>query len=268
MFVTRHDVRLQDCASQGPGSTGSAVSRDLLQQFAFAWIDGGRFNAPQPKFASLSFASLTGASLDGKAEPKTGTSFPARFCHLVKRNCPVLAGVGVRNKRLLGMKNIDVYSLGLYVDPSSTKRLANKYKGAAPDALAKNQKFLDELADAKGPAKTLRVFVTTKLLTSSRFFNGLRESLIPALRKVGENDSSLQSLEKLFEGVHFRRGYDLAFSSTPSGALAVQVGGTEAGKVENPKLTTAFFGLYLGSNAVSPDAKVDIGHGLVGIANS
>jgi hypothetical protein len=37
----------------------------------------------------------------------------------------------------------------------------------------------------------------------------------------------LQSLEKLFEGVHFRRGYDLAFSSTPSGALAVQVGGTE-----------------------------------------
>lgn len=49
----------------------------------------------------------------------------------------------------------------------------------------------------------------------------------PGLRQVGENDSSLQSLEKLFEGVHFRRGYDLAFSSTPSGGLAVQVGGTE-----------------------------------------
>ena len=41
------------------------------------------------------------------AEAKTGTSFPGTFCHLKKRDCPSIVGVGARAKRLLGVKNID-----------------------------------------------------------------------------------------------------------------------------------------------------------------
>ena len=41
------------------------------------------------------------------AEAKTGTSFPGTFCHLKKRDCPSIVGVGARAKRLLGVKNVD-----------------------------------------------------------------------------------------------------------------------------------------------------------------
>ena len=41
------------------------------------------------------------------AEAKTGTAFPGTFCHLKKRDCPSIVGVGARAKRLLGVKNVD-----------------------------------------------------------------------------------------------------------------------------------------------------------------
>jgi hypothetical protein len=37
----------------------------------------------------------------------------------------------VRAKRLLGLKNINVYALGLYVDAPAAKRALHKHKGAA-----------------------------------------------------------------------------------------------------------------------------------------
>ncbi len=47
--------------------------------------------------------------------------------------------------------------------------------------------------------------------------------------QVGEDESSLVVFEKLFDGAQFRRGYDLTFSSTSSGSLAVQIAGKEVG---------------------------------------
>ena len=50
----------------------------------------------------------------------------------------------VRAKRLLGIKNIDVYAMALYVDADGARGvLAHKFRGAAPDQLAKNQQLFD-----------------------------------------------------------------------------------------------------------------------------
>ncbi len=56
--------------------------------------------------------------------------------------------------------------------------------------------------------------------------------------QVGEDESSLVVFEKLFDGAQFRRGYDLTFSSTSSGALAVQIAGKE---VMHPGAGSVFF---------------------------
>lgn len=94
MFVTREDLRLPDSSCSRPGSSGRLAVGDDLRKFASKFFQFEHLAANQSKFASLSFASLSGASVEGSVEPKTGSVFPARFCHLVKRNCPVLTGVG------------------------------------------------------------------------------------------------------------------------------------------------------------------------------
>lgn len=44
-------------------------------------------------------------------EPATGIAFPGNFCTTKATACPALAGMGVRAKRLLGIKNINVYAV-------------------------------------------------------------------------------------------------------------------------------------------------------------
>lgn len=53
-----------------------------------------------PRGAASPFASLTAAALaalpkpTGAIEPRTKTAFPGDYCHLVKKACPRLTGVG------------------------------------------------------------------------------------------------------------------------------------------------------------------------------
>lgn len=59
-----------------------------------AWL------ASLPRGAVSPFASLTAAALaalpkpTGAVEPRTKTAFPGEYCHLVKKACPRLTGVG------------------------------------------------------------------------------------------------------------------------------------------------------------------------------
>lgn len=61
---------------------------------ALGWL------ARLPRGAASAFASLSAAALAalpkpaGAVEPRTKTAFPGEFCHLVKKACPRLTGVG------------------------------------------------------------------------------------------------------------------------------------------------------------------------------
>lgn len=49
-----------------------------------------------------------------------------------------------RTKRIAGVKNLDIYALGLFVDPSAVRgALQGKFRGADPASLAKDQKLFD-----------------------------------------------------------------------------------------------------------------------------
>ena len=164
----------------------------------------------------------------------------------------------VRSKRLLGLKNVDVYSLGFYVDPAALSSRHGKDSGSQNNT---DQLLSEVVADA-AVAKTLRVVVTTGMLNASRFVKGVRESLAPALAKVGAG-GSMESFETIFEGLSLSKGTELVFSNVPcSGALRVRVGGKEVGVVSDKRFAPALFGLYFGPDSVSPSGREDIKAGI------
>lgn len=93
--------------------------------------------------SAASSAHPPGRLVIGKSmqEPGSGTVFEGQLCAAKgPSDCRDLVAVGLRSKRLLGLKNIDVYSIALFVDPTSLqKELAGKIKGHSAESLAKDQ---------------------------------------------------------------------------------------------------------------------------------
>jgi len=203
-----------------------------------------------------------GGTSEAQKESRTGTPFPKDFCHLSKANCPSLMGVGSRRKRLLGMKNVDVYALGFYIDEEAAqKALGPKFGSAESSSLEKNQSLCDEVVNSKDIEKTVRIVITSGMLNHDRFLGGLKESLVPACKKAGDVES-LPQFEQLFEGAEFKKGMELAFTSTKAGGLAARIDSRDVGEVGSSSFTRAFFGLYLGGSPVSPEGKTNISQGL------
>ncbi|CAI5997213.1 unnamed protein product [Closterium sp. NIES-65] len=70
-----------------------------------------------------------------------------------------LAGVGVRNKNLLGLKNIKVYAYGVYVDQAALKKqLSSKYGGMKGEAL-KGSRWLVEDAITADVTMAVRLVI-------------------------------------------------------------------------------------------------------------
>lgn len=59
--------------------------------------------------------------------------------------------MGVRAKRLLGLKNINVYAVGLYVEAPAAKRVLAKYKSVQADALVGTPSRLSSLDAQQRP---------------------------------------------------------------------------------------------------------------------
>ena len=112
-----------------------------------------------PLFAAISFGASPRASLKPRVEPKTGLEFPELFCSRGKDGCAELQGVGVRAKRIAGLKDVNVYALGIYVEEAALDRAVKpKHKGKAAAALAKDAALFSGAARwrfgrAKAPAQ-------------------------------------------------------------------------------------------------------------------
>lgn len=67
--------------------------------------------APWASISSSLMNNLGKPGASGRVETHTNVEFPLEFC-LSKKPCPQLAGIGVRTKRLLGIKNLNIYAAG------------------------------------------------------------------------------------------------------------------------------------------------------------
>ena len=152
-----------------------------------------------------------------------------------------------RSKRII--KNIDVYALGVYMDaPALADRATTS---PSPEAAVAS------LADDATLPKTVRVVVTTGLMTAPRFLKSVKESLLPALTARGAAPS-FDAFASLFDGTPLTKGTEIVFSNAPDGALAVRIAGADVGSVKDARFGPALFGLWLGAAPVSPDARASV----------
>ena len=107
MFVTRKGAGI---ASEGRDASYSyRQSLPCFATLSFAGVPSG----PHPGFASLSMAVPGQSRMKVEAgnvvqEAATGLEFTREYCTRGKTsNCSKVAGLGVRAKRILGMKNIN-----------------------------------------------------------------------------------------------------------------------------------------------------------------
>eukprot|EP00951_Prasinocladus_malaysianus_P033506 scaffold331996_cov38-Prasinocladus_malaysianus.AAC.1 len=112
MFTTSREARLPSAerTASGPIHSGSASAASLLASTTFA------FSTPR---AHTGFASLS-LAVPGQKDPKsasccaktvkeaaTGLEFSKEFCTRGSANCSKVTGLGVRAKKILGLKNIN-----------------------------------------------------------------------------------------------------------------------------------------------------------------
>jgi hypothetical protein len=167
----------------------------------------------------------------------------------------------VRAKRVLGLKNINVYALGLYVDGPGAKRALRSAGTPSPN----NQRAFDALVSGcEGVERTLRLVITTNLLKRSTFVSTLEERLGPALRKAGEA-KTFDAFASLFDGVDFKSGTEVVFSTKGGGKLSTRIDGKEKASLASRALCESLLDIYLGKDPVSPDAKKAFGEGLAAL---
>lgn len=190
----------------------------------------------------LSAYFLSGAfdCLDVK-EPLTGASFPSQI------GKQQLVATGVRRK----FGQLKVYAVALYLEKSS--RL---WSDPAPTL----KRFLN---DAPGHC-SLRIVVTSSLVTKHKLSEGLRESLKPRLLerlKSAEAEEVLESFATaLTDGPALKRGTQLLFT-LQQGNIHLQMG-KYAADVKSKALVQALLAIYVDGKAVAPEFKDAIFKGL------
>lgn len=260
-------------AVQGVGLQGLGDDSPSTQPLFFRLSCGSRATwGPRGlPFASVSNAKPCRASIEGASalhggvvEKSTGTVYPLEYCCLKTKDCPQLMGVGVRSKRILGIKNINVYALGLYVDGNHAKQALRRYQGVEPDALTQDQRFYADLVEAHDVERTLRLVITFAHISRAQFVRALEERLNPFVER-DEDKMLLQTFKQQFDEVDIRPGLEICFVAGPNGRLVTKIAGEKKQDFCSPAIVSALLNIYVGEDTVSPDAKASIGRGLAAL---
>lgn len=223
--------------------------------------------SPALPFASLSSAGLAGSCCSSKRaisqrEERTGLEFPEEVN--TASGSAWLVGTGSRTKRILGIKDINVYALGLYVEPSAAKKCLTKYKDK--DNALETQEFYNDVISSKDLGKTLKVIVSFGGLKRHHFVNAIEERLAPVMT-ADKDQVALEQFKHQFDDVAFHRGLQIDFTHTHDNVMLTRVQDKEV-CIPSEVLCRQFFSLYLGQNPVSAEAKQHIGMGLSSLLKS
>lgn len=212
--------------------------------------------------ASLAIAGSPDAETEGAAEqnfrmePQTGLEFPAQVEEggLEKQ----LAGLGVRNKKLFGLKNLKIYAFGVYANPKSLyQTLLGKYGSTLPSNLKDDSSFFNDVLN-QDTQLAVRLTIYYKGLKIGQVRSAFEESLGSKILKLSGKPQKdlLSSFTKLFkDDFKLERGTVIEISRLPQQVLVTKIGGNEVGRVKSPLLCRAFFELYLGDEPFDKQAK-------------
>ena len=190
--------------------------------------------------------TLNGNKITDKA---TGISFPTSKSFGFSRKSYSLLGAGVRAKSLY-VAEVNVYSVGLYVDGGVAKNVLKKFKGKSSEDIAKDKTFYDTLLTSKGLDQIL-------YLTFAR--GVAAEKVVDALTSVENVDAStvsnFSSMLLKSIGKNIGKGDTITLGIISDGSVKVEVRDKSSGIVKSPALGKSLLKLYLGPKPVSQAAK-------------
>ncbi|KAF8048590.1 hypothetical protein N665_2468s0006 [Sinapis alba] len=205
-----------------------------------------------PPWGSIALANSSSESV---VEPKTGFSFPATIGDSRR-----LLGVGLRKKKVLGLKNIDVYAFGMYADCDDVKKLVGqKYANLTASELRGNTAFMDHLMEAD-IQMTIRLQIVFGKLNIRSVRSAFQESVGNRLKKFGglDNDELLQSFTSLFKDEYkIPRNSTIDMSQEPGHVLHVSIEGNQVGSVKSKLLCRSILDLYIGEEPFDKNARED-----------
>ncbi|KAJ0111442.1 hypothetical protein Patl1_03380 [Pistacia atlantica] len=204
-------------------------------------------------WASLSFADSSSATV---VDSKTGVSFPSELGGSRK-----LLGIGLRKKRILGLKNIDVYAFGVYADHGDVKKLLReKYGNLSISELKENKEFNDDILEAD-ISMTVRLQIIYSKLSIGSVRSAFEESVGSRLQKFGGSDNKelLQRFTSQFKDEYkIPRGSVIDLSKEPGHVLRTTIDGKEVGSIQSKLLCRSIMDLYFGEDPFDKKAKEDI----------
>ncbi|RID64774.1 hypothetical protein BRARA_D00024 [Brassica rapa] len=236
----------------GAAAAGAAVAASRNPRHSILdWV----FSSHRSSLLPWGSMTLADSSSESVAERKTGFSFPATIGESRR-----LLGVGLRKKSVLGLKNIDVYAFGIYVDCDDVKKLVGeKYSSLAASELRGNNAFMDQLMEAD-IKMTIRLQIVYGKLNIRSVRNAFQESVGNRLKKFGgvDNDELLQSFTSLFKDEYkIPRSSIIDLTQEPGHVLSVAIEGNHVGSVKSKLLCRSILDLYIGEEPFDKNARED-----------
>lgn len=205
-------------------------------------------------FASMSMAA---APVEEIVEPTTGMTFPSSL-----EEGRLFTGAGLRKKSILGLKKINVYTFGVYVDPASLKsELGDKYSGVDPEELPNDEEFFNDIMERE-VGLTVRLVIVYGSLKIGSVRSAFEESVGSRIKKFGgaENRELLNSFTGAFtDDIKLPKGTTIDLTRLPGNTLQTKIDGVQVGSVESALVCRSLFDLYIGDDPFDKDAKKSIG---------
>eukprot|EP01024_Parvocaulis_polyphysoides_P052417 TRINITY_DN5177_c0_g1_i1.p1 TRINITY_DN5177_c0_g1~~TRINITY_DN5177_c0_g1_i1.p1 ORF type:complete len:262 (-),score=25.19 TRINITY_DN5177_c0_g1_i1:362-1111(-) len=209
----------------------------------------------RPFFASTSTAQAV--KIGVVVEPVTKTKYPQNMTCEEQQQVLELVGVGVRNKKILGIKNINIYSLGMYTDKQKMKQTLKN----TSEYDESSQKLYDDIITSN-VGRALRMVVVFNM-SRDTFWKAMNSRLSKPMKAANQ----LEVLEVFRESVNqsFQKGTVVVFSTSSDGTVVTKINGEMSGKVKSKILSQSIFDIYLGTDPPSAQAKKEFGKGIMNI---
>lgn len=191
-------------------------------------------------------------------EPESGHQYDVTQVVLGGEKSLALTGVGVREKTIFA---VNVYSFGLYIDPTRARELLAQWKGKKAKELHKDAKLYTALLD-DSLLKELRMKFCRDVAADdvrSAFEDSLQPRILVYLKdEPGTKEQKLAVLaefRKLFTLDKVKNGNVLRFAWHPGGKLHTSINGEVQPVIESKALCWALFDVYLGTRPISDTGK-------------
>lgn len=191
-------------------------------------------------------------------EPESGHMYDVTQVVLGAEASLALTGTGIREKTIFA---VNVYSFGLYIEPTKARELLAKWKGKKAKELHKDAALYTALLD-DALLKELRIKFCRDVAADD-VRSAFEDSLEPRILAYKESEKGtkeeklavLTEFRKLFSLDKVKDGNVLRFAWHPGGKLHTSINGEVQAVIESKALCWALFDVYLGKRPISDTGK-------------